>query len=111
MLRKDKLVGYILLVAGIVLIVLAVYSAYNVFAGSSHPPSLFKMEDIGIQIPSEGGLPPQEMVFIRGDQLSMMVNMGFWFMLMYFVASAGAKIGGLGVKLAREIKVEVKRED
>jgi hypothetical protein len=40
-----------------------------------------------------------------------MTNMGLWFMLMTFVASAGGRIGGLGVKLARDIKVEVKNED
>jgi len=37
--------------------------------------------------------------------------MGLWSILMVFVASAGSKIGGLGVRLAREVKVEVKRED
>jgi hypothetical protein len=30
---------------------------------------------------------------------------------MTFVATAGGRIGGLGVKLVRDIKVEVKNED
>jgi len=37
--------------------------------------------------------------------------MMLWFMLMIFVITAGGKLGGLGVKLVRDIKVEVKRED
>jgi hypothetical protein len=39
------------------------------------------------------------------------MNLGLWFALMTFVASAGERIGGLGVKLMREIKIEVKNED
>jgi len=35
-----------------------------------------------------------------------MTNMGLWFMLMFFVASAGGRIGGLGVKLARDLKLK-----
>jgi len=34
-----------------------------------------------------------------------------WLILMIFIITAGGKIGGLGVKLIRDIKVEVKRED
>jgi hypothetical protein len=39
------------------------------------------------------------------------VNMVLWSILVVFVFTAGGKIGGLGVKLIRDIKVEVKRED
>jgi hypothetical protein len=48
---------------------------------------------------------------VPGGAVSLVVNMLVWAVLMYFVASAGSRIGGLGVKLIRDIKVEVKRED
>jgi hypothetical protein len=53
---------------------------------------------------------PIEVEVVPGEQVSKVVNAMLWSILMVFVASAGSKIGGLGVKLAREIKVEVKRE-
>jgi hypothetical protein len=34
-----------------------------------------------------------------------------WLILMIFIASGGSRIGSLGVKLLREIKVEIKKED
>ncbi|MCX9084627.1 MAG: hypothetical protein OIN87_07520 [Candidatus Methanoperedens sp.] len=57
------------------------------------------------------GTPPAETELISGAESSKMMNMGLWFGLMTFVASAGGRIGGLGVKLMREIKIEVKNED
>ncbi|MCZ7405361.1 MAG: hypothetical protein O8C67_10590 [Candidatus Methanoperedens sp.] len=56
-------------------------------------------------------MPPVQTELISGIESSKLVNMGIWYALMTFVASAGGRIGGLGVKLIREIKVEVKRED
>jgi len=39
------------------------------------------------------------------------MNMRLWFMLMIFVITAGDKLGGLRIKLVRDVKVEVNKED
>ena len=109
---KDyKAVGYALLIAGLILIIWAVYSMYNVYTGAAPPPSVIEMKGVSISLPTGTGTPPVQAELISGRDSSKLVNMGFWFALMTFVASAGGRIGGLGVKLIREIKVEVKKED
>jgi hypothetical protein len=107
----TKLVGWALLIVGLVLIVLTVYSMFTVFTGGIAPPAIFNMKSITIGMPTGEGTPPTEIELVQGDQVSKVVNMGLWTVLMLFVASAGSRIGGLGAKLIREIKVEVKRED
>ncbi|HWQ96447.1 MAG TPA: hypothetical protein VN368_03630 [Candidatus Methylomirabilis sp.] len=50
-------------------------------------------------------------MYSAGKESSKITNTGLWFMLMTFVGSTGGRIGGLGIKLVREIRVEVKNED
>jgi len=109
-LKAEKVVGYSLLAVGLALIVLSVYFMYAVFTGSMLPPTIFSMGSIRLPIPTGDGGMPIEVEVVPGEQVSKVVNAVLWSILMVFVASAGSKIGGLGVKLAREIKVEVKRE-
>lgn len=109
---KDyKVVGYALLIAGLILIIWAVYSIYNVYAGAAQPPSVIEMNGVTLSMPTGQGTPPAQAELISGRDSSKLVNMGIWYALMFFVASAGGRVGGLGVKLIREIKVEVKKED
>lgn len=110
-LRDDKIVGYALLAIGLILITFTVRSMYDVFTGLGSPPSVIRINDVKFPAPSEEGQPREEVLLISGDQASKVINMGLWSILMLFIASAGAKIGGLGVKMVREIKVEIKRED
>jgi hypothetical protein len=109
---KDyKAVGYGLLIAGLIFIILSVYSMYSVYTGATPPPAVIQMNSITISSPAGQGSPPVQAELISGRDSSKLVNMSIWFALMTFVASAGGRIGGLGVKLIREIKVEVKKED
>jgi hypothetical protein len=103
----NKMAGWVLLIVGLILIVLAVYFMFTVFTGATAPPAIFNMKSITM---SEG-TPPNDVELVPGGAVSRVVNMILWAVLMYFVASAGSRIGGLGVKLIRDIKVEVKRED
>ncbi len=109
---KDyKAVGYGLLIAGLVLIIWAVYSMYNVYTGTQAPPAVIQMNGVTISLPTGQSTQPVQAELISGRDSSRLVNMGIWYALMLFVASAGGRIGGLGVKLIREIRVEVKKED
>lgn len=109
---KDyKALGYGLLLAGLILIIYSIYSMYSVYTGASSAPSVIQMNSVTISLPTGQGLPPAQSELISGIESSKIVNMGIWFALMSFIASGGGRIGSLGVKLIREIKVEVKRED
>lgn len=109
--KADKTVGYVLLAVGLGLIIFPVCSMFNVFTGSVAPPAIFEMNSITIPLPAGEGMSPIEVEVVSGAEISQIVNMVLWLILMVFLITAGGKIGGLGVKLIRDIKVEVKRED
>lgn len=109
---KDyKALGYGLLAAGLIMIIYSVLSMYSVYTGAAPAPSVIRMNSVTISLPTNPGNPPVQAELFSGIESSKLVNMGLWFALMSFVASGGGRIGGLGVKLIREIKVEVKHED
>jgi len=105
--KDEKVVGYILLAIGVVMIFFSVFLMFNVFTGASAPPKLFNFSDISFSIPQPGGIP--ETVQISGQDISRIVAMGFWYLLMFFIMLAGGRIASLGVNLIREIRVEVKQ--
>jgi len=109
--KNIKGIGYSLLISGLLLILYSVYSMYNVYTGAQDAPPVIQMNSVKLSLPTAPGAPPMETELISGKESSKMTNMGLWFALMTFVGSAGGRIGGLGVKLVREIKVEVKNED
>jgi len=45
---------------------------------------------------------------MSGENMNLMVAMGFWYILMFFVMWAGGKLASLGVSLIKEIRVETK---
>ena len=109
--KADKTIGYVLLAVGAISIILAACSVFNVFTEATVPPAIFEMKDITIPISGGGGMPTAEIEVLSGTEISQITNMMLWFILMIFIIAAGGKLGGLGVKLVRDIKVEVKRED
>jgi len=131
----NQIVGYVLLAVGIAMIMLSVHGMYKVFTDIEPPPAIITLSDIKFSIPGLGAEPEhesdpageiepeielpselkaemkEEILLMAGDQASKITNMMLWYIFMFFVTSAGAKLGGMGVKVIREIKVEVKRED
>jgi len=104
--ESEKVVGYVLLTVGVAMIFVSVYLMYNVFTGVSSPPVLVHFSDISIPVPS-----PEEagsISIVSGEDLSKIVAMGFWYILMFFIMWAGGKLASLGVSLVKETKVEVK---
>jgi hypothetical protein len=58
---KDyKAIGYALLIAGLILIIWAVYSMYNVYTGGAPPPSVIEMNGVSISLPTDAGTSPAQ---------------------------------------------------
>jgi len=108
-LKNDKVVGYVLLLVGLILVVLAIHWAYSAFTSGSSPLSIFRWENKSVSISQGDNNPPQHLD-IPGDQISKTVNFGLFLSLVVFLVWAGGLIANLGIKLIRDIKVEVKRE-
>jgi len=85
--KADKTVGYVLLAVGLGLIIFTVCSMFNVFTGSVAPPAIFEMDSITIPLPAGEGMSPTEVEVVSGAEISQIVNMVLWSILMVFVVS------------------------
>jgi len=101
--RDEKIVGYVLLAVGVVVIFFSIYQMWVVFTGGSPPPKLFNFSDVSIP-----GAQGQNVILMSGQELSNLADLAFWYILMFFIVWAGGKIASLGVDLLREIRVEIK---
>ena len=106
-LKNDKIVGYVLLIVGLIVIFLGIIWAYSAFTSGSSRLSIFHWDSQKIKITSSDNEPPQYLD-IPGDQISKTINIMLWLALMFFLVWAGAQIANLGVKIIRSIKVEIK---
>jgi len=114
--KNEKVVGYALLTAGVVMIFVSVYLMFNVFTGVRSPPILVHLSNITMIVPSpiptgDTQAPSTgrtEMSLISGEALSKMVAIGFWYTFMFFIMVAGGRLASLGVALIKETRVEVK---
>ena len=102
--ENEKVVGYALLAVGVGMIFVSVYLMFSVFTGASIPPLLFQFSDLSFSVP--GG--SETVQIMSGENMNLMVAMGFWYILMFFVMWAGGKVASLGVNLIKEIRVETK---
>jgi hypothetical protein len=102
MIKIDKIIGYTLLILGVILLLFSIYEMVNVYTGNVSPPNLFNFSDVSLS-----GQNGANATAIQGTQLSQLPNLFFWFILMGFVMFAGGKIASLGVSMLKDIKVEV----
>ena len=102
--ENEKVVGYALLAVGVGMIFVSVYLMFSVFTGASIPPLLFQFSDLSFSVP--GG--SETVQLMSGENMNLMVAMGFWYILMFFVMWAGGKLATLGVSLIKEVRVETK---
>ena len=103
MAKTEKIIGYILLTLGVILLLFSIFEMVNVYTGNASPPNLFNLSDISLPLGQDGS----NISLIQGAQLSQLPNLFFWFILMGFVLFAGGKIASLGVSMIKEIQVEI----
>ena len=122
---SEKVIGYILLAAGILFIILTTFSMYNVFTKKSKPVELFNLGGISLDLSqmSGGDLSPAQREqltksnlqtkteIVKEDLINTPLNYGAHLMLMSFIAGAGFKIAKLGAMFLRPIKVKLKSQE
>jgi hypothetical protein len=102
--RNEKNLGYALLAIGLIVIFISVYFMINVFTGGRSPPVLVHFSDIAFPV----GPPEEEIIvsLISGQTIDQLTAISFWYILMFFLVSAGGRIASLGVSLIKEPKVK-----
>lgn len=124
---SERIIGYTLLAAGIIMIIITSFQIFSVFTGSATPIPVFKVEPAKITQKTttsdvlekiqqgdfsellnsgSGSIPGLEV--ISPEALYKMLNITVYYFLMMFLLNVGYKIASLGVQMVRPIKVEIK---
>lgn len=106
LLMDTKLVGYMLLISGLFLIVLAGLNVYGILTGSVKAVNYFNMDPIIVSVNPE--LEPVEI--FSSKNLNETSNLFAHIFLIGLVASIAGRISSIGVEMLRPIKVNL-RED
>lgn len=128
---KEKILGWILLALGLLIIAGATIFVVAVLLGQISPPLVFNVEaptinlpqaSSGINLPEgltipegvdltelgQGSSQTTELKIIPDEVFSRLLNNGMVYLAMMFLATSGAKISGIGIQLIKEVKVNVK---
>jgi len=118
MMNSKTIIGWITFLAGISIIVFALYSSYNIFTGKNPVPEFFQFEKKETQTPitQKGKIPTgpeeiqQQLGTMIGEQLKgllpedflpKILNLIVWSMLAGILIFGGSQISGLGIKLLK----------
>ena len=113
MMNSNKIIGYILLAIGILMIVLPIWQTYNIFTGKSlpaqvftRPPSLKVNQNVSA-LYLQGQIQNALIKVLPIDFINNTLNLATWLMLVWILIYSCGKIAEIGVKL---IKVSVNNE-
>ena len=109
----EKVIGYIFLAVGIIVIALVAFNAIGVFTGSKEPYSIIKNEGsitMNFSVPGTGGVPTASVpVEIKNyTQIINIANLVLFVVFSGFFASIGYKIAMVGANLVRPIVVKTR---
>ena len=113
---SKKIIGWLLLAIGLILISYILYSSYNIFTGEKEAPSLFKTsQEVEVTNTSEPTSPSEiaqfEMEKIMKEQLqailpsnsiTKLLNLLSWTFLAGIFIFGGSKISTLGINLLEQ---------
>jgi len=108
----QKVLGWFLLVLGILIIGWTLLYSYNIFTAQGHLPEFFKAPSevsdrqaasgtAGAQAQIEKAISEQLRAFISTDSLYQLLNLGVWSMLAFILILGGSQISSLGIKLIK----------
>ena len=109
--KITKILGWVLLLTGVLIIVWTLYSSYNIFTAKTAMPEIFEMGEEKA-LPQKGGAQDlqaqmEEMIgeqlqgLLPTDTIPKMLNLAVWAMLAGILIFGGAQISNLGIKLMK----------
>ena len=94
----HKILSYLLLCAGILIILFTLNSMYNVFINGQTVREIVHVADLTVQ--TQAG--PMNLPM---DAASTVANLGLFAVLMVFVLAVGGKIASLGIQLLKNERI------
>jgi flagellar basal body-associated protein FliL len=117
----QKIVGWVLVAVGIIIIFWSISSAFSTFTGKKEAPNVFEVKKEGSECPPcaasqgtqeqiqaqvekmlQGQVKEQIQEFLPPDFISKVLNLGVYGALIALLIFAGGKVSGIGIKLLRD---------
>jgi len=112
---SEKIVGYVLLFAGIAIILFSAFSVYGVFSKKVDPIQFFTIGSVPVEIPIAGQNVDKGIdgtgISIPMEVIKNPLNSFAHLALMMFIGGVGFKIASLGTMLVRPIVVKLKSKE
>jgi hypothetical protein len=109
--KIEKIFGWVLLTAGIFIIIWGVFNSFNIFTAKQEAPAIFSMAEkettqkggvLDIQVQMEKMISEQLKGILPVDALPKLLNLVAWSIFMGILFFAGAQIAGIGIKLIKK---------
>ncbi len=107
---SAKIFGWILLLAGLAIIVYPLYSSYSIFTAQKPAPEIFEI--VEEESPQQGEGQMEEMIeeqlkgvigkMLPADSIPKLLNLMSWSIFAGILIFGGSKISGLGIRLIRK---------
>ncbi len=107
---SNKIIGYALLIIGLVIIFCVIYQSYNIFMDKTSAPLIFKTQIIpqsqnvinqDLQKQLNDAINQQFGKMIPVDTFPKILNLFAWSLFAGILVVAGGAISGIGVKLLK----------
>lgn len=113
--KTKKIIGWVLLVAGLIVIFSDLYSSANIFTAKTSPPSVFKEIALnGSAVNSSSSVLSQEdLQKIMSEQISKIIpqsyiyklmNLISWSIFAWILVLVGGKVSSIGISMLRDKK-------
>lgn len=108
---SSQIIGWILLIIGVILIGWTLMSSYDIFTAKAELPEFFetpeeevavqKQETQDIQAQMEQMITEQLKGVLPADSITRLFNLIVWSMLAFILIFGGTQVSGLGIKLIK----------
>ncbi|MDP3093808.1 MAG: hypothetical protein Q8N16_03520 [bacterium] len=107
-----KVFGWLLLLAGLAIIIYGLYASFGIFTGKTAVPEIFKLDSVktgktpkisafGGEIDLSGVLGSELGQFLPANSLPKTLNLVAWSIFTGILILGGSQIAGLGIKLIK----------
>lgn len=106
----EKVVGYILLLLGVLTIVFSSINAFNILTRKINPIKFVNEDLVSVIAPSNtlnNQVSLNQMLNIDNDTISLITNIGVHLLILGFIMKAGFHLASLGTMLVRPIIVDL----
>ena len=106
----EKIVGYILLLSGVLAIVFSGINAFNILTRRADPIEFVNKEIVSVITPSstlKSQVSLNQMLNIDDQTISLVTNIGIHLLILGFFMRAGFHLASLGTMLVRPIVVDL----